>query len=220
MERLNSLRNEVKVELFEHIMPFWTQLRDPRGGFYGYVDFNLQIDKDAIKGVILNSRILWFYSNIYLITGQKDALELADHAFDFLIKYCLDKSYGGVYWMLDADGTSCDDIKHTYNQAFAIYGLSSYYDASKNPHALELANSIFALIEDRCIDEYGYIEAFDRTWHPIDNDKLSEDGFHADKTMNTLLHIIEAYTELYRVDRDVRVGEALKKVLYLCFKNV
>lgn len=220
MERLNSLRNEVKVELFEHIMPFWTQLRDPRGGFYGYVDFNLQIDKDAIKGVILNSRILWFYSNIYLITGQKDALELADHAFDFLIKYCLDKSYGGVYWMLDADGTSCDDIKHTYNQAFAIYGLSSYYDASKNPHALELANSIFALIEDRCIDEYGYIEAFDRTWHPIDNDKLSEDGFHADKTMNTLLHIIEAYTELYRVDRDVRVGEALKKVLYLCFNKV
>ncbi|WP_129724233.1 AGE family epimerase/isomerase [Xylanivirga thermophila] len=220
MERLNLLRNEMEVELLNHIMPFWSRLRDPRGGFYGYVDFDLHIDKNANKGVILNSRILWFYSNIYLITGQKEALKLADHAFDFLIKYCIDEKYGGVYWMLNMDGIPCDEMKHTYNQAFAIYGLSSYYAASKNSSALELANQIFNIIETRCIDDCGYVEAFDRKWKPIDNEKLSEDGFHAAKTMNTLLHIIEAYTELYRISNDNHVGECLTNAVEQCLNKV
>lgn len=220
MKRLDFLRSEAEMELFDHILPFWSRLMDLRGGFYGYMDFDLQIHKDAAKGAILNSRILWFFSNIYILTGQKEALKLADHAFDFLINCCIDEEYDGIYWMLDAYGMPCDDVKHTYSQAFAIYGLSSYYDASKNPEALKLANSIFSIIEERCVDEYGYIEAFDRMWHPIDNDKLSEDGFCADKTMNTLLHIIEAYTELYRVGKDERVGAALKRSLDICFKKV
>ena len=220
MEKLDFLHSEVKKELFDHITPFWSRLKDQRGGFYGYVDFDLQIHKEAPKGVIQNSRILWFFSNVYLITKEKDTLKLAEHAFNFLRDYCIDKKYGGVYWMLDADGNPCDDMKHTYNQAFAIYGLSSYYDGSKDSRALELAKSIFDIIEDKCVDEYGYIEAFDRRWYPISNDKLSEDGFCADKTMNTLLHIIEAYTELYRVSRDARVGEALKRALYLFFEKV
>jgi mannobiose 2-epimerase len=215
-----SLYKETKDELLNHIMPFWNKLKDPLGGFYGYMDYDLTVDKKAVKGVILNSRILWFYSNVYLTCKNEEALAYAKHAYDFLKDYCVDKEMGGVYWSLNYDGKPFDDMKHTYNIAFAIYGLSSFYDATKDEEALRLACELFEVIETKCRDEYGYTEAFDREWNLIDNEQLSEDGYHADKTMNTLLHIIEAYTELYRVDKNERVREKLKEAVLTCKNKV
>lgn len=106
-----------------------------------------------------------------------------------------------------------DTTKHTYNQAFSIYALASYYDASGDEHALETAMELFHIIEERCMDEIGYKEAFDREFREIENDKLSENGVIAHKTMNTLLHVFEAYTELYRVSGDGAVKERLKWIL-------
>ena len=103
--------------------------------------------------------------------------------------------------------------KHTYNQAFSIYALSSYYDASGDPEALETAMKLFELIENKCRDEIGYLEAFDRNFNLVDNDKLSENGVMADKTMNTLLHVFEAYTELYRVTKNSEVKAKLAWIL-------
>ncbi|SNX53915.1 AGE family epimerase/isomerase [Thermoanaerobacterium sp. RBIITD] len=219
MLTFDLLYKETKKELLNHIMPFWNKLKDDRGGFYGYMDYDLNVDKNAVKGVILNSRILWFYSNVYLTCKIKEALNYAKHAFEFLKNYCIDKENGGVYWSLNYDGTPFDDVKYTYNQAFAVYGLSSYYDATKDENALKLAYELFNIMETKCVDQYGYTEAFDRTWNLIDNEQLSEDGFRADKTMNTLLHILEAYTELYRVDRNEKVGRKLKDIL-LAFKDI
>lgn len=220
MNDLQQMSNEVREELLGHILPFWNRLKDERGGFYGFMDFDLNIDRNAVKGVILNSRILWFYSNVFAVTGDQNALENAHHAFLFLKQHCFDQDYEGVFWMLNADGTPNDDMKHTYNQAFAIYGLSSYYAASREQEALDLANRLYHTIEAKCRDSYGYLEAFDRFWQPIQNEKLSEDGFDAKKSMNTLLHVIEAYTELYRVGKDAAVGESLKQALYLCKDKV
>ena len=220
MISLKKLCDETTDELMNHIMPFWNKLIDERGGFYGYMDFDLNLDKDAEKGVILNSRIMWFYSNIYLTMKNAESLLYAKHAYDFLKKHCVDKTYGGVYWTLNADGNPCDDMKHTYNQAFAIYGLASYYDAAGDKEALALAYELYHVIEKKCVDQYGYLEAFDRQWKLIDNDKLSEEGYSANKTMNTLLHIIEAYTELYRVDQNEDVGKKLRYALQLCKEKV
>lgn len=217
---LDRLYKETKGELLSHIQPFWNKLKDERGGFYGYMDYDLNLDKNAVKGVILNSRILWFYSNIYLTCKDEEALAYAAHAFEFLKNYCIDKENGGVFWSLNYDGTPFDDMKHTYNQAFCIYGLSSYYAASGDKEVLRLAYELFETIETKCVDEYGYTEAFDKKWNLIANDQLSEDGFHADKTMNTLLHVLEAYTELYRVDKNIIVGQKLKKALLVCKNQV
>lgn len=63
--------------------------------------------------------------------------------------------------------------KHTYNQAFCIYALSSYYEASGDAEALELAKKLFTLIETTCMDEVGYLEAFTRDFKPESNEKLS-----------------------------------------------
>lgn len=209
-------KEEIRNELESHIIPFWDSLCDyERGGFYGYMDSALNLDKNAPKGVILHSRILWFYSNCYLTLGRKDCLEKAKHAFDFLNKYCVDRENGGVYWMVNADGSINDATKHTYCQSFFVYAMSSYYDASGDKTALDLAMSVFDVIEGRCTDEVAYLEAQSRDFELVPNDFLSENGVMADKTMNTVLHLIEAYTELYRVNKEERVLSRLKFLLDL-----
>lgn len=213
--------DEVKANLNDCIRPFWIDLMDKEnGGFYGRKDFDLNLYKDAEKGVILNSRILWFFSNSYLTLPNDEDIVCADHAFDYLVNHCLDKEYGGVFWSTNYDGTPLDTTKHTYNQAFAIYALSSYYDASGKQEALDIAMGLYNLIEEKCTDEFGYLEAFDRTFQPVENDKLSENGIIAEKTMNTLLHVFEAYTELYRVSKDAGVKEKMIRILDIFAEKV
>ena len=229
METLESMRGEVKTELLTHIIPFWRALRDDTyGGYYGWLSYDLALDQKAEKGCILNSRITWFFSNSYTAyrkglfteedcrsagyTGEA-LLEEAKHGYVFLKEHCIDREYGGIYWSLNYDGTPLDTTKHTYNQAFCIYALSSYYEASHDEEALALAKQLFSLIEEKCTDEVGYLEAFTREFQPESNEKLSENGVLADKTMNTLLHVFEAYTELYRVSKDAEVKKRLEWIL-------
>ncbi|MCI5650501.1 MAG: AGE family epimerase/isomerase [Fusicatenibacter sp.] len=215
------LVTEVKEHLLTKIIPFWQGMKDEvNGGFCGYMDFDLKMDLKSEKGCILNSRILWFFSNAYLVLGEEKLLKDARHAFLFLKEHCLDREYGGVYWSLTYLGEPEDTTKHTYNQAFAIYALSSYYDASGDEEALQIAWELYHLIETKCRDEYGYLEAFSRDFRPADNDKLSENGVMADKTMNTLLHVFEAYTELYRVTKEEVVADRLRWMMDLFTEKV
>ncbi len=210
---------EIEKHLRETIVPFWRGMRDLQyGGFYGFMDFEGKVDPKAVKGCILNSRILWFFSNAARLLDQPALSEQAGRAYGFLRNYCLDREYGGIYWSVTYDGKVADPTKHTYCQAFAIYGLSSYYKLTKNPEALELALDLFSLVEEKCTDEKGYLEAFKRDFSPESNEKLSENGVMAEKTMNTLLHVFEAYTELYDACGDLRVRERLLAMLDM-FQN-
>lgn len=216
-----TLKRKFEDHLNQVILPFWMSLRDDQyGGFYGYVDYDLNVIRDAVKGCILNNRILWFFSNAYMTCGRPELLEYAGHAYSFLKNACLDREYGGVYWSVTYDGKPMEDMKHTYNQAFAIYALSSYYDVSGDPEALSIAWSIYDVIEAHCKDELGYLEAFDRKFAPVSNEKLSENGVMAEKTMNTLLHVFEGYSELYRVTKDERVAANLRWMLEIFAKKV
>ncbi len=208
------LADECKKMLVENIIPFWSALEDKEnGGFYGFMDFDLNLDKKADKGVILHSRILWFYSSCYKALGGDELKRLARHAYEFVRDKCIDYEMGGVYWMLDCKGEPVDDMKHTYNCAFAVYALSAYYNATGDEEALQLAYRIFEDIESKTPDEYGYREAFSRDWRLVPNDALSENGLQADKTMNAVLHLIEAYTELYKADGNERVADRLRFLL-------
>ncbi|HAK58668.1 MAG TPA: N-acylglucosamine 2-epimerase [Lachnospiraceae bacterium] len=194
------IADEVKKEFTEHVIPFWENLRDDEyGGYYGYLDFELNLDKKAVKGCILNSRILWFFANAYMVFKKEEYLDHARHAYEFMKRACFDDECGGVYWSVTYDGKPDDTTKHTYNQAFAIYALSSYYAVSSDKEALDRAYMLYHVIEEKCRDEGGYLEAFTREFKPESNEKLSENGVEATRTMNTLLHVFEAYTELYRV---------------------
>lgn len=203
-----------KDHLEQVILPFWMKLKDEKyGGYYGYMNQALELDRTAEKGCILHSRILWFFSEAAMALGRDDLREQADHAYGFITKYCIDRDNGGIFWSMRHDGQPLDTTKHTYNQAFAIYALSSYYRLTGNADALALAWQLFELIEAHCTDEVGYLEAFTADWQPESNEKLSENGVMADKTMNTLLHVFEGYSGLYAATRHEKVGAAMKRIL-------
>lgn len=209
-----AMVQEIKTHLTDCIIPFWKKLRDDEfGGYYGYMDFDMNLDKKAVKGCILNSRITWFFANAYMLLKDESLLDEAKHGFAFLKEKCWDKENGGIFWSMKYDGTPEETIKHTYNQAFAVYALSSYYEASGDKEALDMAYQLFDLIENRCMDDLGYKEAFDLKFQEIENDKLSENGVIAEKTMNTLLHVFEGYTELYRVDKNPKVKARLEWIM-------
>lgn len=216
-----NMVNEIKEHLTSDIIPFWEALKDDNyGGFYGYMGYDLKVDKKAVKGCILNSRITWFFANAYTLLKDETLLEYAKHGYEFLKNYCVDKENGGVFWSLTYDGKPEDTTKHTYNQAFSIYALSSYYEASGDEEALVLAKQLLELIEEKCTNENGYMEAFTRDFKPEENDKLSENGVIAEKTMNTLLHVFEAYTELYRVSKDERAKKRLEWIMDTIEKHI
>ncbi|MBR5115528.1 MAG: AGE family epimerase/isomerase, partial [Lachnospiraceae bacterium] len=230
MDDLKGLYRESGEQLKKHLIPFWTGLMDTkRGGFFGRVADDLSVEKDADRGSILNSRILWFFSSAYLIAHEEEALPAARHAYGYLKSAFLDPKNGGIYWSVTAKGKPADDSKHCYAQAFAIYGLSAYAHAERSCHllsirdgntddtaaeeALGIAYLLFELIESKMRDEKGYCEAFDRELHPVSNEKLSENGVEAARTMNTLLHVLEAYTELYLTDERKEVRDRICEIL-------
>ena len=213
-----EIRAEIQSELIHHILPFWEGLLDaPQGGYIGRVEYDLTRRPEADKGCILNSRILWFFSEAYLLLGEERLLRHANHAYAMLEKMT-DEQHGGVYWALHTDGTVADGTKHTYNQAFAVYALSSYFRASRDPLALERAQALFHVIETKCRDAGGYLEAFTADWQPESNEKLSENGVMATRTMNTLLHVLEGYTGLYQAWPDDAVRQRLYEILDI-FEN-
>lgn len=219
--QIPEVKQEIEKELIEGIIPFWKKLRDDEyGGYYGYLDYDLKLDQKAEKGCILNSRITWFFANAYTLLKDESLLEEAKHGYQFMKEHCFDHENGGIYWSLNYDGTPLDTTKHTYNQAFCIYALSSYYEASGDEEALELAMQLFTLIEEKCTDEVGYLEAFTKDFKPESNEKLSENGVMAEKTMNTLLHVFEAYTELYRVSKNEKVKHRLEWILEIFMQKV
>ena len=199
------IREEIKNHLEQKILPFWMSLKDDAfGGFYGYMDENLILEKNADKGCILNSRILWTFSTAAKELGREDLRQYADHAMAFFRNF-EDPVNGGVYWSVTFDGKPADTTKHTYCQAFAVYGLAAYYRLTGSREALDKAMDLFHIIESRCKDEDGYLEALKADFSPESNEKLSENGVMASRTMNTLLHVVEAYTELYRACPDGQV---------------
>lgn len=214
-----DLKREAENHLRNKLIPFWTKLGDrENGGFTGLVDFDLRPDTKAPKGCIYHSRLLWFFSTAYGLLGDPSLLENARRAYEFLIRM-EDEENGGLYWACAYDGQPLDTTKHTYAQSFAVYGFSAYAIASGDEEALARAMKLYTLIETRMRDEDGYLESFDRTFHPrvnaklSDNPKLTARGVVAEKTMNTLLHIMEAYTLLYRAGKDARVRQSLRGLL-------
>lgn len=206
-------QSEIKLHLVQKILPFWQALKDDaHGGYIGYVGMDLAANPEAFKGCILNSRILWTFSTAARVLDDPSYLPYAKQAYDFMQAF-VDEENGGLYWSVTYDGKPLDTTKHTYCQAFAIYGLAAYARATGEDEPLLMAMQLFDTIQSRCRDRMGYCEAYKRNFTPESNEKLSENGVMAEKTMNTLLHIIEAYAELYRASKDARVALATTSAL-------
>ena len=211
-----ALAAQMKKELTENILPFWMENTcSPDGGFYGRIDGNGNLDREAPVGGIMTARILWTFASAYRILGNKEYLEMALKARDLLIGNFYDPEYGGTYWSLNPDESPLDTKKQIYAIAFTIYGLAELNRSTGDAKALEYAIKLFNAIEDHSFDPVrgGYFEAFTRTWDPIEDMRLSDKDANESKTMNTHLHVLEAYTCLYRVWENSLLKERLKGLI-------
>ncbi|WP_369765454.1 AGE family epimerase/isomerase [Flavobacterium sp. WC2429] len=200
--QLKKLKFELTAEL-DSILGYWSafSLDTVNNGFVGQIDANEVIYTEAEKGSVLNARILWTFSAAYKQTKYEEHKKIAKRAFDYIADHFYDTEFGGIFWSLHADGTPKDTKNQIYAIAFVIYGLTEYYAISKEEKALELAIHLYQKIQEHSYDPInkGYLEAFTRHWQNIDDLRLSDKDANEKKTMNTHLHIVEAYANLYTV---------------------
>lgn len=223
MDKIIELKREVRNELLSDILPYWLRLQDNLwGGFYGEITGEEVLNPEADKGAIQQCRILWTFSAAYRILRDEVYLDAATHALRFIIDHLYDKVHGGIFWSVNHKGEPTDTKKQIYALGFAIYGLSEYYRACKNDEALEYAIRLFNDIEKYSFDieKNGYFEAFSREWGLMEDMRLSEKDENECKTMNTHLHILEPYTNLYRVWKDERLKTQLRNLIQLFLSKI
>ena len=200
--QLLLFRREIEHE-FRSILSFWANntIDEQYGGFYGSVDHHNTVDILAPKGSVLNSRILWTFSAAWSFTHHQSYLKIATRAYEYIVTHFLDQEMGGVYWSVDHAGHPFDVKKQVYAQAFALYAFCEYYRATGDENVKGRAIELYTLIERFGYDKEreGYFEAFTREWQEIADLRLSAKDANEKKSMNTHLHVLEAYTNLYRI---------------------
>ena len=223
----HALASQVKKEITENILPYWMErMCGADGGLYGRIDGRDVLDTEAPLGNIMTARVLWTFASAYRIfKGSPQAqgyLDMALRAKDLIIGKFYDCEHGGTYWSLNPDGTPLDTKKQIYAIAFTIYGLAELNRATGDGLALEYAIKLFRSIEDHSFDteKDGYFEAFTRTWEPIEDMRLSDKDANESKTMNTHLHVLEAYTCLYRVWKNSLLEERLRGLITIFEKRI
>jgi cellobiose epimerase len=211
-----KLGDSAHNELTGNILRFWmTRMTDEKhGGFYGRINGKAQLVENEDKGGILNARILWSFSSAFNHLGDIKYKEMASRAKDYILAHFFDPVFGGTYWTVDFKGEPADTKKQIYSQAFFIYALVEYYIASGDKECLEKAISLFHLIEEKSFDtlKNGYLEAFSRDWNLLEDLRLSARDDNEKKTTNTHLHILEAYTSLYKVWKDEELAVKLRNL--------
>ncbi len=217
IKEIQHLCDELHSELIENIYHYWIKnsIDHKNGGFVGRITVDNKRIMEANKGLVMNARILWTFSAAFSHFQRDEYLMMAQRAYKYIVENFFDQKRGGYYWMLNYKGRAIDKKKQIYGQAFVIYALAEFFDATKDNDALDDAIRLFSLIEEfsHDPDHEGYFDALSTNWKKMADTRLSEKDANAPKTMNTHLHILEAYTRLFQVWQDDRLKEQLARLI-------
>lgn len=216
------IQQELKTALEKEltaILDYWMKYTpdEVHGGFYGKLGNDNQPVAMAPKGAVLNARILWTFAAAFNRTGNEEYLNMAHRAYQYFDTCFIDDTYGGVYWTVDYTGEPAITKKQVYAIAFALYAYSEYYKATANPAVRSTAIALYNSIEQHSFDPVynGYFEAFTREWEEIGDLRLSTKDANEKKTMNTHLHVVEAYANLYTIWPDEQLRTQTQRLLQL-----
>jgi cellobiose epimerase len=225
---IKNLRAEASQELTQNILPYWMNkmVDEVHGGFYGRRNGNDELIKLSDKGVILNTRILWTFSHACRVlndsTERKSYRTIAERAFNYVTENFTDPDNGGLYWMVNFQGNPVYTKKQVYAQAFGIYSFTEYFRATGDQVALDQAIKLYQVLEKHSYDQVagGYLEAFDRDWTLLEDLRLSDKDANERKTMNTHLHVLESYTNLYACWKNTQLGQQLKRLIVIFLDRI
>jgi len=222
ISELKQYRSYFHEELHKDILPYWMKYGVEKNGhgFYGAVDLNGNPVISANKTSVLNARILWTFSAAAMLDGNKEYAAIADKAYRVVTEDFEDKKYGGYYMELDSSDKVANDIKHTYAQAFVLYSLCKYYEFNHTESVLKKIKDFFHLLEDKAKDpdHTGYRESFTREWNIYGENRMADNN--EPKSMNTHLHVLEAWAALYHVWKDPVVEKRLTELMNLFLDKI
>ena len=219
-----ELKNQFEKELTDNILNFWiNKVYDAeRKTFFGRISNNNEKFPDDSLSAVLVTRILWTFSAVYRVFPAEKYKNIADEAFRILLEIFWDNQNGGIFWSVNPGGSVVDSKKQFYAQAFLVYALSEYHLAFHDEKSKQLAISMFMIIErfgfDKDFD--GYFEANTKDWQKIGDQRLSEKDMNVEKSMNTHLHVLEAYTNLYRFWKDETLKNKLEKIIHIFLEKI
>ncbi len=219
-----QLIHEFEKELNDNILRYWIKNVYDRENktFYGRIDLHGKPDPQHNKSAVLITRILWTFSAAYRMYPRSEYKHMADEAYRIIAAFFLDRENGGIFWDIKGDHSPADTKKQFYALAFCVYACSEYYLAFGIEEAKELAISLFRIIETKSFDPVhkGYIDVLSKDYRIISGLRLSEKEIADTLTMNTHLHILEAYTNLYRIWNDRELRDPLKNLLHLFLDKI
>ena len=209
------MRDSFRQELSGNILPFWSRMVREDGSFPGRIDVYGRVDSAAPISAVMAFRMLWMFSSVSRHLEDERSGKMADRLYGYVARTFVDGVNGGVWWSVSADGQVLSDKKQSYAIGFAIYALSEYALLRGSAEAGRLAMQLFYCLEEKAWDseDYGYVEALSADWSTLEDVRLSEKDMNAVFTMNTHLHILEPYTNLYLLTHDGRVADAVARLL-------
>jgi mannobiose 2-epimerase len=220
----HNFKKQFENELTDNILNYWVkEVYDTnRRTFFGRITNDGKKYPEAALSAVLTTRILWTFSAAYRFYPTAIYKKIADEAYRILMETFWDNDNGGIYWSVFPDGKPEDTKKQFYAEAFFIYAMSEFGLAFKDERAKQVAVSMFMLMEKYAFDtEFGgYIEANTADWKETDDQRLSPKDLDVKKSMNTHLHILEAYTNLYRVYKDDQLKEKLEHLIRIFLDKI
>ena len=222
ISELQQYRTYFHNELHKDILPYWMKYGVEKNGhgFYGAVDLNNNPVLTANKTSVLNARILWTFSAVAMLDGNAEYAAMADRAYKVITEDFEDKEYGGYYMELSSANKVASDIKHTYAQAFVLYSLCKYYEFRPFEAVFQKIKALFHLLEQKAKDpeHAGYRESFTREWNIYGENRMADNN--EPRSMNTHLHVLEAWAALYHVWKDPSVEKRLTELMYLFLDKI